>query len=96
MGRKRVGLKVKRSEVVWNLYKEKVFQEIAKLLGVESATEKTEGWLSKRLPAIGNIIKRMTKQELAELEQKVQQIDQEGYDEKVKRRWVRICWCRCR
>ncbi len=56
-------LRVKRTDVVWLQQREKVFEEIAHLLGEESASTDTKGWFSKRMTAIGNIIAAMDQTE---------------------------------
>jgi hypothetical protein len=86
-GKNDVGLRVKRSEVVWNLRKPEVFREIGRMLGVENATEKTPGWFPKRLPAIERILDRMNEGERASLDAEVERINRVGYPDDVKQRY---------
>lgn len=81
-------LAVKRSEVLWKTKPDLVFREIAALLGIEKADTSTPDWFGKRLPAIQNIVEKMTDEEKAKLDAKVQQINNKGYPEEIKRRYV--------
>ena len=66
--RKSKDFKVKRSEAIYSLYKDRVFKEIGNLLGVEDATTSTPGWFQLRLPAIKSVFDSMTAEEKAMLE----------------------------
>ena len=68
----RMVLKVKPIEVLWQTRQEDVFAEIAKLLGVPSANTNTEGWFSKRMQALKNILRMMSDEEAEELEREQQ------------------------
>ena len=78
-------LKVKPIEVLWQTRQEDVFAEIAKPLGVPSANTNTEGWFSKRMQALKNILRTMSDEEAEELERKQQRIGTQGYPEHIKR-----------
>ncbi|KAF8958980.1 hypothetical protein BDZ97DRAFT_1923291 [Flammula alnicola] len=75
----------KKSEVMWYLHPEEVMKEVASLLGVEEATTTTTGWFQERLPAIANILARMSPTEKAEFEAEVAKMAKEGYPEETKR-----------
>jgi hypothetical protein len=84
--RKSNNFKVKRSEAIWNLYQDRVFQEIANLLGVEDATTSTLGWFQMRLPAIKRVFENMTAEEKVVLDAGREKMMREGYTEQTKRR----------
>jgi hypothetical protein len=86
--RKSNNFKVKRSEAIYSLYKDRVFKEIGNLLGVEDATTSTPGWFQLRLPAIKSVFDSMTAQEKAMLETEQDKMMREGYPEVTKRRYV--------
>ena len=65
-----------------------VFAEIATILGLQSADTSTPGWFSKRLPAIKNVIEKMTEEEKLKLDEEVKRISKEGYPEEQKRKYV--------
>ncbi|KAM6489951.1 hypothetical protein JOM56_014530 [Amanita muscaria] len=77
---------VKKSEVLWNLHQEDVLKEIAHLLDLEEVTTSTPGWFPLRLPAIANILERLSPGEQAQLDADVERINKEGYPDDVKRR----------
>lgn len=79
-------INVKRSEVVWSQHKDKVLEEIAVLLGLPTAIEGTPGWFAKRMPAIHNVISRMSAEETAELDAQVATIAEKGYPEEERPR----------
>lgn len=84
------GLRMKKTEVLWKTRQEDVFAEIAILLGVESANATTPGWFNQRMPAMGNILARMTTLEKQQLEKDRERLQLEGYKEEDKRRSVPI------
>lgn len=88
MAKKPNGLKIKRSEVLWHTKQDLVYKEIANLLGVEKADSSTDHWFEKRLPAIKNILDRMTDVESAELDEEVKRINNEGFPDDIKRQYV--------
>lgn len=79
---------MKKTEVLWKTRQEEVFAEIAMLLGTDSANASTPGWFNQRMPALGNILSRMTTAEKDELEKERQRLDLEGNREEDKRRSV--------
>ena len=83
-----VGVKMKISEVLWKTRQAEVFAEIATLLGVESANASTPGWFNQCMPAIGNILARMTTEDREELEKGGERWELEGNKEEDKRRSV--------
>lgn len=87
-GKKVPGIKMKKTEVLWKTRQEEVFAEIAMLLGTDSANASTPGWFNQRMPALGNILSRMTTAEKDELEKERQRLDLEGNREEDKRRSV--------
>ncbi|KJA12511.1 hypothetical protein HYPSUDRAFT_60395, partial [Hypholoma sublateritium FD-334 SS-4] len=46
-------LRVKRTDIIWMLHQDRVFQEIAKLKNLTEATSATPGWFQFRMKAIG-------------------------------------------
>ena len=82
--------KMKISEVLWKTRQDEVFAEIATLLGIQSATASTPGWFNQRMPALGNVLARMTTAEREELEKECQRLELEGNKEEDKRKSVPI------
>ncbi len=80
---------MKRSDVVWLQQRELVFEEIARLLGEESASTDTKGWFNKRMTAIGNIIAAMTEDEKAALDKEAGRIADVGFPPEERMRSVR-------
>jgi hypothetical protein len=78
-------LKVKPIEVLWQTRQQDVFAEIARLLGVPSANTNTEGWFSKRMQAMKNILRTMSDEEAEELQREQKRIGTQGYPEHIKR-----------
>ena len=68
-----------------------MMNEIANILGVEEATTETQGWFAAWMPAIKNIINKMTGDELTALDIKVEEIALHGYDEILQ--WRYVSWC---
>ena len=79
-----MALKVKPIEVLWQMRQPDVFAEIARLLGIPSANTKTEGWFSKHMLVLKNILTMMSDEEAEELEREQKQIGTQGYPEHVK------------
>ena len=79
---------MKRNEVVWRLWPERAWAEIASLLGVEKADTMTPGWLGKRLTALHNVKARLTTSEIKELEAERDRLAEQGNSEPEKRRSV--------
>jgi hypothetical protein len=79
------GLRIRRSDVIWQQHKTKVFEEIAELLGLESADPNTPGWFSKKSTAIGNIFEKMSEKEKEELDEELAKIAGTGYSEATRR-----------
>ena len=87
--RKSNNFKVKRSEAIWSLHQDRVFKEIARMLGVDEATTTTPGWLPMRLPAIKRVYESMTEDERAVLHTEKEKMMMQGYSEQKKRRYVK-------
>ena len=101
VARKSNNFRPKRTDVIWHTRQQDVMEEIGKILHVDEATMETNGWFLARMPAIKNIIDRMSPDELTALDAQVELFAQKGYEEKHQRRWVttlypRRCRCRCR
>jgi len=88
--KKVAGVKMKISEVLWKTRPQEVYAEIATLLGIESANASTPGWFNQRMPALGNILARMTTAERGELEKECERLELEGNKEEDKRKSVPI------
>ncbi|KAF8814119.1 hypothetical protein BYT27DRAFT_7250340 [Phlegmacium glaucopus] len=78
--------KIKKSEVIWKIQQDLVLAEIANMLGLEEANTTTPGWFAKRLPAIANMLERMTPEGMAALDADVERINRLGYPEDIKRK----------
>lgn len=72
-------LVVKKSDVIWIQQKDKVFEEIARLLNVPSAGPDTPGWFVTRMPAIGNIIANMPEAGRVALDKEAAKMAAAGY-----------------
>jgi hypothetical protein len=84
--RKSNNFRVKRSEAIWGLYRDRVFKEIGNMMGVEDATTNTPGWFQMRMPAIKRVFDSMTEVEKAVLDSEQERMMGEGYPEQTKRR----------
>lgn len=76
----------RRADVLWRNQKDDVLKEIAKQLGLPTATTQTNGWFAARMPAIKTMIENMTLNERNELDAQVEAEAQKGYGEKEQRR----------
>lgn len=85
----KIQIHVKLTDALWLTREEDVLAEIATLLNVSKATTKTDGWFGARMTAMGNIIQRMSPEEKAALEKERERLAQEGYQEDIKRKYVR-------
>lgn len=74
-------LRVKRTDIIWMLHQDRVFQEIAKLKNLTEATSATPGWFQFRMKAIGQVIANMTEDELAAVDAKKADIAAKGFPE---------------
>ena len=86
LSRKLNDFKVKRSEVIWSLYRDRVMQEIANLLHIEDANTSTPGWFQMRMPAIKNVYDQMTTEEKLGVRDERDKIMCQGYPEETKQR----------
>lgn len=85
---KKIKLKVKRSDALWVLHREMVFEEIASILGLPSASQATPKWFQTRMKAIGNILRRMSDEEKQALDDEVREIAENGYPEPERAKYV--------
>ena len=72
--------------MLWLTQKDKVNAEIATMLGVETADSSTEKWFDMRMKAVGSVLKKMSEEELAELDARRAAIAQHGYSDEQKRK----------
>ena len=77
-------LLVKRTDIIWMLYRDRVFEEIAAILGVPAASPDTEKWLNYRMKAIGKVIAHMSQDELDVVDTKVAEISEKGFPEEER------------
>ena len=73
-------------DVIWHMRKDDVMKEISTMLEVENATTQMLGWFAARTTAIKNIRDRMSQEEVAALEAKIEAMSKEGYKEKHQKR----------
>ena len=76
----------KHPDVIWHMRKDDVMKEISTMLEVENATTQMLGWFAARTTAIKNIRDRMSQEEVAALETKIEVMSKEGYKEKHQKR----------
>lgn len=86
--KKPTALVVKRSNIVYKLKRQAVWDEIAVILGVEHADTTTDNWFPTRTIAIRNIMERMTPAEHREIDEAIAKIEQEGYSLDEKQMYV--------
>jgi|HubBroStandDraft_6_1064221.scaffolds.fasta_scaffold270557_3 hypothetical protein len=87
MSRKSNNFHVRLQEILWKTRKEKVEEEIARLLGVEVKDVADDPrCFTTRSTAIKNIMDKLTQEERAELEREKVRIENQGYSEEHKRR----------
>lgn len=84
----------KLTELVWRKDRDQVFEEIAKLMGIDSADTTTEGWFQHRTKACKNILNGMTDAERNTLHQEAEDLAERGWSEDYRRRWVYTGWSR--
>lgn len=73
------------TDVLWWTRKERVFEEIASLLNLESANTSTPGWFTLRTKAAKNILEAMTEEERKILDMETDRMQKEGLPEEVQR-----------
>jgi hypothetical protein len=86
IARKSNNFRPKRADVLWHNRKQDVLNEIGIILGIDEVTTATPGWFEQRSLATKNIIEKMSKDELEDLDEMVSSIAEKGYDEKIQRR----------
>lgn len=80
------GSRFRLTDVLWSTQKEKVFEEIASILGLDHADTKTPGWFGLRTKASKNIIDRMPEDEKKSLEDEADRMQEVGLPKDVQRR----------
>ncbi len=75
----------KRTDLIWRDRKEEVMEEVAKVLGLETATSRSPGFFAARQKALLKMLARLTEIELKALDAEVERISREGNPEEVKR-----------
>ena len=63
-----------------------MLEEVANLMGIESADTNTEGWFNYRTAAAANILKNMTVAEKEDVKQFRKKLEEEGLPEELQRR----------
>ena len=63
-----------------------MFEEIADIMGLDSADSKTTGWFAHRTTASRNILNRMSNAEKNKLNQQAEKMGEEGLPEELKRK----------
>lgn len=72
-------LLVKRTDVLWVRHKDRVLAEVARLMGLPSATEATPGWFGERMKAMGNVLAAMTPAERDAIDKEAGRMAAAGY-----------------
>lgn len=88
MGHHGLDIPVKRTTVLWLNHRDKVWTEIASLLGVLKVDAQTPGWFPQYSKAIGNIIGRMTAEELILLDCEVAVMAAQGFPEEKRIKYM--------
>lgn len=78
------GFKITKHSLLWQLHQDKVWAEIAVLLGVDNATTSTPGWFGKRTQATANVLESMNSKEMEAFEAKFKKAEETGFPEDVK------------
>jgi hypothetical protein len=63
-----------------------VFNEIASILNIDTASTSTPGWFTLRTKASKNLLESMTEEERKSLEKDADRMQREGLPEDVQRR----------
>jgi hypothetical protein len=74
------------TDILWWTRQDEVFEEIANLMGLESANTNTIGWFPLRTKASKNILDRMTEEERGMLETEAERLQKEGLPPDVQRK----------
>ena len=77
-------LVVKRTDVVWMLHRDLVFQELAKLMKKPVAEVEKSDWFKHRMTAIGNVISNMSDDERRAVDEKKEFMSANGFPEEER------------
>lgn len=76
------------TDILWWTQQEKVFKEIASILGLDTANTQTPGWFQLRTKASKTILNSMTEEDRNNLENEADRMQKEGLPQDVQRRSV--------
>jgi len=76
------------TDILWWTRQDEVFEEIASILGLDSADTTTPGWFQLRTKASKNIIDRMSADDRNILEDEQDRLENEGLPRDVQRKYV--------
>jgi len=80
------GSRYRLTDVLWWTREEKVFEEIASILNLESANTRTPGWFQLRTKASKRILDSMSEDERNVLENEADRMRKEGLPQDVQRK----------
>lgn len=75
---------MKRTDIIWADYQDRVYQEIGAITGQTDVTASTPGWFNYRMTALGNVWKNMNEEEKAAVNAKKAEVAATGYSEEEK------------
>ena len=90
------GCRYRLTDILWWTRQDRVFEEIASIMGLDRADTRTPGWFTLRTKASKNIILAMTEDEKKVLEDESDLMEKEGLPQEVQRRCVDECAGHCR
>lgn len=82
------GSRYRLTDIVWYKHQEKVFEEIASILKIETANTNTPGWFQLRTKAAKNVIQSMNEEDRKELEDEAERMLKEGFPQDIQRKSV--------
>jgi hypothetical protein len=74
------------TDVLWWTRRREIFEEIANIMGLESANTFTPGWFSHRNTAAKNIMEKMTEADKKLLRDKGDKMATEGMPDEIRRK----------
>lgn len=77
-------ISVKRTDIIWTDYQDRVFQEIGSITGQTDVTAATPGWFNYRMKALGNVWSNMTEEDKAAVNARKAEVAATGYSEDEK------------